>query len=80
MYQEKNSSRNPYKCGENYDHGGPRRAANPRRVKHEEEHMEDTLAELDKTSNGEKDLQVARGGGKQLLYQRRGIHRSYQLC
>lgn len=49
-----NSNRNSYKCGENYDHGGPRRAVNPRHVKHEEEHVGNTLAELDKTSHGKK--------------------------
>lgn len=55
-----NVSGNSYKCGENYNHQSPRRAVNPRHVKHEEEHMRDTLAELDKISNGEKDLEVAR--------------------
>lgn len=37
-----------------------KKGSEPRHVKHEEEHMGDTLDELDKISNGEKDLEVAR--------------------
>lgn len=33
---------------------------NPQHMKHEEEHVGDTLAELAKAGNGEKDLEVAR--------------------